>query len=292
MIFVTLGTQDKEFPRLLDAIDKAIVSGKIKDKVIAQIGYTKFHSDNMEIFDFKSQDEIDKYMKEADVIITHGGVGSILGALKYNKPVIAAARLKKYKEHANDHQIEIIKKYSKEKYILELKDFEQIDRALKKARGFKPKKMHSNNDNFCTKLETYLKENEHISWYNKYREVLMYLIFGFLTTLVNIGSFYVLDKLGLNLFINNLISWTISVIFAFVTNKSIVFQSNSKKVDALKEFISFMSARIFSLFVDMILIYLMVDVLSISKMISKIISNIVVIVINYVFSKIFIFRKK
>lgn len=292
MIFVTLGTQDKEFPRLLEAIDRAIDSGKIKEKVVAQIGYTKYISKNMELFDFKSQEELDEYIKEASVVITHGGVGSIFGALKYNKPVIAASRLKKYREHANDHQIQIVKKYASDKYILELKDFDQIDRVLKRAKTFKPKNMRSNNDNFCLQLENYLMENEHMSWYNKYREVLMYLVFGVLTTLVNIVSFYILDKLGINLFLNNLISWIVSVIFAFVTNKRIVFQSDTSSRDSAKEFVSFIVARLFSLVVDMVAIFVMVDIFKITKMVSKIISNVIVVIINYVFSKLFIFKKK
>lgn len=293
MIFVTLGTQDKEFPRLLKAIDKHIEDGRITDKVVAQIGYTKFTSDNMELFDFKSPQELEEYIKDADVIITHGGVGSILDSLKYNKPVIAAARLKKYKEHANDHQIQIVKKYAKEKYILELKDFNQIDRVLKKAKTFKPKKMVSNNKAFCSKLEEYLKKNEHVSWYNKYREVLMYLVFGFLSTVVNILSFYILDKLGIDLFLNNFISWVLAVIFAFVTNKLFVFESKTETKGAfIREFLSFILARIFSLGVDMATIHLLVNILNIHKIVSKVISNVIVIIINYVFSKLFIFKKK
>ena len=119
MILVTLGTQDKSFERLLKAIDREIEAGNIKDKVVVQAGYTKYSSDNMEIFDLVSPKELDKLMKEADVLITHGGVGSILGALKYDKPVIAAARLAKYKEHTNDHQKQIIGEFVKEGYILE-----------------------------------------------------------------------------------------------------------------------------------------------------------------------------
>ena len=293
MIFVTLGTQDKEFPRLLKAIDKQIEEGKITERVVAQIGYTKFSSKNMEIFDFKSPQEVEEYIKEASIVITHGGVGSILDSLKHNKPVIAAARLKKYKEHANDHQIQIVKKYAKEKYILELKDFNQIDRVIKKARTFKPKKMVSNNEKFCSRLEDYLKKNEHVSWYNKYREVLMYLVFGVLTTVVNIVSFYILDKLGVSLYVNNFITWALSVIFAFVTNKLVVFESKStNKKDLVREFFTFILARIFSLVVDMVAISLFINVLHIGKMISKIISNVIVIVINYIFSKLFIFKKK
>ena len=97
MILVTLGTQDKSFERLLKAIDKEIEKGNIKDKVIVQAGYTKYESPNMKIFDLIPNDEFDKLVSEADLIITHGGVGSILSAIKNNKKVIAAPRLKSIK---------------------------------------------------------------------------------------------------------------------------------------------------------------------------------------------------
>ena len=111
MILVTLGTQDKSFVRLLKAIDKQIELGNIKEEVIVQAGYTKYESKNMKIFDLVSPKELDSLMKSANIIITHGGVGSILGALKYGKPVIAAARLSKYGEHTNDHQKQIIDEF-------------------------------------------------------------------------------------------------------------------------------------------------------------------------------------
>ena len=81
MIFVTLGTQDKEFTRLLEAIDREIEKGNIKERVVVQAGYTKYESKNMEIFDLISTDEFNKYIKSADLIITHGGAGSILTAI-------------------------------------------------------------------------------------------------------------------------------------------------------------------------------------------------------------------
>ena len=104
MILVTLGTQDKSFDRLLKAIDKEIENKNIKEKVIVQAGYTKYKSDNMKIFDLVSEEELEKLVKKCDLLITHGGVGSILLGIRNNKKVIAAARLKKYGEHTNDHQ--------------------------------------------------------------------------------------------------------------------------------------------------------------------------------------------
>ena len=123
----------------------------------------------------------------------------------------------------------------------------------------------------------------------KNKEIIKYLIFGILTTLVNILCFYILDK---DIYINNTISWIVSVIFAFITNKLYVFESKSLDIKTIfKEGTSFLGARIFSYFVDMGTIYLLFDGLKINKLISKIVSNIIVIIINYIFSK-FIFKKK
>ena len=89
MILVTLGTQDKTFPRLLHAIQKQIDNGNIKDKVVVQAGSTKFESNDMEIFDLIDRDKFAQLISECDLLITHGGVGSIITGLKNNKKIIA-----------------------------------------------------------------------------------------------------------------------------------------------------------------------------------------------------------
>jgi UDP-N-acetylglucosamine transferase subunit ALG13 len=144
MILVTLGTQDKDFTRLLDAIQLQIKKGKIKDKVVVQAGTTKYQTKDMEIFDLIPIDDFKKLVKECDLLITHGGVGSIIAGLDNNKVVIAAPRLKKYGEHVNDHQLEIINEFVKRKHILVLNDFNQLDKLLEKAKNFKPKEYKSN----------------------------------------------------------------------------------------------------------------------------------------------------
>ena len=159
LIYVTLGTQDKSFKRLLLAIQRQIDLGNIKDKVVVQAGCTKFESKDMQIFDLIDRDEFDRYMEECDLLITHGGVGSIIGGLSHGKKVIAAARLAKYKEHTNDHQLQIIDAFSKEGYILALDDFDRLDVVLKKIKKFKPKKFISNTDNFANKLKKYIDNN-------------------------------------------------------------------------------------------------------------------------------------
>ena len=157
MILVTLGTQDKSFKRLLEAIDKNIKNGIIKDKVIVQAGCTKYDTDNMEIFDLIPYDKFDDYIKECDLLITHGGVGSIITGLKNRKKVIACPRLKEYKEHTNNHQKEIIDILSKEGYIIALDDPNELGNVLKKISKFKPKEFKSNTPNMI--IKNYIDNN-------------------------------------------------------------------------------------------------------------------------------------
>jgi len=162
MILVTLGTQDKKFYRLLDAIQKAIDDGKIKDKVIVQAGYSSdYKSDDMEIFNLVSISKFKKLISECDILITHGGVGSIITGLKHHKKVIAVPRLKKYKEHTNDHQEQIVDNFAAAGYILKLDECDKIEDIIDRLKKFKPKKYVGNNANFIKKIdleiEKYLK---------------------------------------------------------------------------------------------------------------------------------------
>ncbi len=288
MILVILGTQDKEFPRLLSAVEREIKKGNIKEKVVVQAGQTKYESKNMEILDLVSAPEFDKLIDKADLIITHGGAGSILTAIKKGKKIIAAARLKKYKEHHNDHQKQIIKEFADQGYLLELRDFNKLDKMIEKAKSFKPKKFVSNTNNMIKLLEDYIENTNHKSWFNRSYEVLSYLFFGGCTTLVNIVTFWLLRLLKLGVYTSNTIAWVLSVLFAFITNRLFVFQSKGK---ILKEIVSFFGFRLLSLLFDMGIMYLFIDVFKWNDIVSKIIANIFVIIINYVFSKVFIFKK-
>lgn len=157
MIYVSLGTQDKKFPRLLQEVDKLIDKGIIKDEVVAQIGQTKYESKNMKLYDYLSKEDVLKYMNESRFIICHGGVGTILDALKLNKKVIAVARLKLYKEHVNDHQLQIIREYTKLGYILD--GTYDLEKAIFDVNEFIPNQYVSNNENFIKQLEDYIDNN-------------------------------------------------------------------------------------------------------------------------------------
>lgn len=149
MILVTLGTQKQQFTRLLDMIEKS----KIKEKIVVQAGHTKYESKKMEIFDFIDYKEMDKLIDKANIIITHGGTGSIVTPLKKEKKVIALPRLAKYGEHVDDHQIQIVDMFSEVGYIMKLNENDNIDELVNKIKNKKMTKFESNTENFISKLK-------------------------------------------------------------------------------------------------------------------------------------------
>ena len=103
-----------------------------------------------------SKDEFDNHMKEARIIITHAGVGTIIEGLKMHKKMIVAARKKEYKEHVNDHQEQILKLFSKDGYILALDNFDDLEKLIEK--DFTPKEFKSNNKIFNDNLNKEIEE--------------------------------------------------------------------------------------------------------------------------------------
>ena len=283
MILVTLGTQDKEFTRLLKVIDKEIEKGNIKDKVIVQAGYTKYSSKNMEIHDLIEMKELDNLVKKCDLLITHGGVGSILSGLTNNKKVIAAARLKKYKEHTNDHQKQIIKAFEDKGYILALRDFNKFDKVLEKAKTFKPKKYKSNNKNFVKLIDTYIEKDSNISWYNKYRDLTKYGYNGIIISLINLVIFSLISS-NTSFYISIILSYILTLIISLILNLlcDIKIKKNVRKYTFIK---------ILSLIIDISLMIICNKVFSIVPILSKTISNIVIMIISFIIIK-YIFRKE
>ncbi len=124
------------------------------------------------------------------------------------------------------------------------------------------------------------------------KETILYLIFGAITTLIDFITYIILRKFGINIMIANFISWTVAVIFAFVTNKIYVFNSRKKSFNVvLAEFLGFVSARIASLIFHLVFIYVAAILLGANDILAKVISSIFVIIINYVLSKFFVFNK-
>ncbi len=130
----------------------------------------------------------------------------------------------------------------------------------------------------------------------QYREIIRYLVVGLLTTIVSLVTYYTCVLFFLNpqsaleLQMANICSWIVAVTFAYVTNRVFVFQS--KRKDWLQEAMVFYSSRIITLFIDMIIMFLMVTLCGFNDKVAKLMVQVVVTVANYIFSKLFVFRTK
>ena len=129
--------------------------------------------------------------------------------------------------------------------------------------------------------------------FKKFREQIMYIIFGVLTTIVNYVVYLALTKMmNVDYMISTVISQIVAMIFAYITNKIYVFEAKNDSFKGLiKEMVSFFSVRIVSLFLDMGFMKLFVDIMHLNDAIMKLVSNVLIIVANYIFSKLFIFKK-
>ena len=154
MIFVVLGSQKFQFNRLLEGLDRAINEGKIKDEVFAQIGYSDYKPQFFEYSNFIDREEYKQKLKQADVVICHGGTGVIVEAVKNEKKVIAIARLAQYNEHVDDHQLQIINQFTEANMITYVDEPEKIPDKLIEIEDMKFEKYISNQKT----INSYLKE--------------------------------------------------------------------------------------------------------------------------------------
>lgn len=159
MIFVTLGTNDKSFVRLLETVDRLLEAGSIQDQVVVQSGFTQYESSRMEIFSSVPAEKFGQLMDEADLIITHGGAGTIMTALKKGKKILGCARLAQYHEHVNDHQIQLLSAFEEMGYLLYVKDLDELGEYIEKAADFTPAAFVSNTQAFVSFLEDWIQEN-------------------------------------------------------------------------------------------------------------------------------------
>ena len=123
----------------------------------------------------------------------------------------------------------------------------------------------------------------------KYKEIIMYLVFGVFTTVVNIVVYFLsAELLHIDYLISNALAWFLSVLFAYITNRKYVFESSSQNI--LKEAVSFFSSRLATGILDMVLMWLFVYFNVVNDVIAKVIVNVIVVVLNYVLSKLVVFK--
>ena len=132
MIFITLGSQKFQFNRVLIEVDRLIQDGIIKDTVFAQIGNSDYEPKYYTFKRFLSRDEFAEKQAECDIVITHGGTGAIIGALRKGKKVIAIPRLAKYGEHVDDHQLQLLHQFDEMNLIEPCYEIDRLEEALNK----------------------------------------------------------------------------------------------------------------------------------------------------------------
>ena len=154
MIFVTLGSQKFQFNRLLKAVDEL----KVDEEIFAQIGYSDYLPQNYEYKKFLDREEFSLIMDKADIVITHGGTGAIIGAVKKEKKVIAVPRLVQYGEHVDDHQIQIVEQFKELNLIYACEDM-NLKKALDVIQKTEYKKYQSNTRNIIKNIEKFIGEN-------------------------------------------------------------------------------------------------------------------------------------
>lgn len=157
MILVTVGSQKFQFNRLLEKIDILIDKKVITDSVFAQIGVSDYKPRNYQYVDFMTQDDFAKKMDECSTIITHAGTGVIVNAVKKEKKVIAVPRLAKYKEHVDDHQIQLVKEFDELNFIEPVYEIEDLEKAIINSKNKTYNKYISNTDTIVSSIEEFIK---------------------------------------------------------------------------------------------------------------------------------------
>lgn len=130
MIFIILGSQKFQFNRLLKAVDALIEAGVIRDEIFAQIGHSDYVPKHYRYKNFLDREEFIHHMQISNIVISHGGTGAIISALKLNKRVLAVPRLQRYGEHTDDHQLQIVEEFTELNFLKSCTDVNMLGQCL------------------------------------------------------------------------------------------------------------------------------------------------------------------
>lgn len=153
MIFITTGSRSFQFNRLLEAVDKAIENGMITDEVFAQIGSSDYAIRNYKYKEFLNRDEFNENLNKCDIVLTHGGTGVIVNAVKMGKRVVAVPRLAKYQEVVDDHQIQLVQAFEKLGMVTACYDCNEIAKAIEEAKCKEVKPYVSNTQTIIDSID-------------------------------------------------------------------------------------------------------------------------------------------
>lgn len=156
MIFVCVGSREYQFNRLLKKLDELVGEGKITDEIIGQIGGSEYEPQNYKWHRFMDRDEFQNCRIKADLIISHGGTGALIGALKLGKQVIAVPRLARYGEHIDDHQTQITGVLAGEGYLREVRDMDTLEEVIRLSQTNPITKRYNRPSNIIALIEDFL----------------------------------------------------------------------------------------------------------------------------------------
>jgi len=156
MVFVVLGTQKFQMNRVVKLIDDLVANGKLEMPVVAQIGHSDYKPKSFEFHRFLEKVEFDRLISEAQLLITHGGVGAIMTAINCKKPVIVVPRLAKYAEHVDDHQKEIALAFAKKDFVLYCGDGDDIEDLIRQCKTKQFAEYVSHTDKITRIINDYL----------------------------------------------------------------------------------------------------------------------------------------
>ena len=156
MIFITLGSQKFPFDRLLRAVDEQVEAGRIIGLIFAQIGASDYLPKHFEWQRYLSREDFAAQMHKADLVITHGGTGAIIGALKKGKRVIAVPRLARYGEHVDDHQLQLIAQFKELNLICECSNCDDLWKLVSQTMNAEFASYQSNTATIIASIERFI----------------------------------------------------------------------------------------------------------------------------------------
>lgn len=157
MIFVCVGSREYQFDRLIRKLDELIEQGSITETVFAQIGQSSYIPKFYDYERFMDVEKFKEYQRKADLIISHGGTGALIGALKLGKQVIAVPRLAKYGEHTDDHQTQVAGVLADEGYLKCVLEIDSLFEAIQNLRLQPINKVYNKQSNVLNTIRNFME---------------------------------------------------------------------------------------------------------------------------------------
>ncbi len=158
MILLTMGTYPLAFDRMIRAVDELVCRGLIEEEIFAQIGFSKYIPQHLKYERIMDKEVFDRCLKTASALIGHAGMGTITLALENDKPLVVMPRMKKYKEHVNDHQVGTAREFERMGHVLVAYDIDELPGKIRQLKDFKPAPRVCQTEKVAQRIAEFLEE--------------------------------------------------------------------------------------------------------------------------------------